>query len=214
MKRVFFMLVSVCFMVAYVTPAQAWIFNKQKEKKETAPASTQESQAKKETAAQKEAGKTPAPKKAEEKKVAPQITPVEKKSIEAQRLLVQEKRKRFNNTEWQIELRALAGSSTAKEKDKKEADVLIFKDNQVLIESFAKKGFGATNYTLTVQSDGSSTWETMQSSEKAGLAFWRGEMDKDLTKMQGVLSYHVDEKTTRDYSFVSTAKADIQPERK
>lgn len=123
--------------------------------------------------------------------------------------MVAEKRRRLNNTEWQVELRPLSGSSSPK--DKKEADALLFKDNQVSIVGFEKKNFPPTNFTLSVQDDGIIVWETMQTSEKNGIAFWRGEMDGDMQRMQGILSYHLDEKTIRDYSFVSVSKGTIVP---
>jgi len=196
MKRLFLGFIGLCIAMMWIAPVQAaGLFGNKK--KTVAPAQA--------SSAQKEA-----PKAAEAKKQEVQKVPeAQKKSIEAQKLLAQEKRKRLNNTQWQIELKALSGSQSPKEKNKNEAEVLAFKDNQISVQGFSKKGFGATNYTLTVQDDGSCVWETMQTSEKSGIAFWRGEIDKDISKMQGVLSYHIDDKTTRDYSFVSEAKTDI-----
>ncbi len=134
----------------------------------------------------------------------------QQKTLEAKRLLVEEKRKRLNNTSWDIEIQPAAQSASTKgAKEKKEPDIIAVKDNQVAIDCYSKKGFAATNYTLTVQPDGSFTWETMQTSEKSGIAFWRGEIDAQLQKMQGVISYHIDDKTTRDFSFISTNKANL-----
>ena len=53
-------------------------------------------------------------------------------------------------------------------KGKKEAETVVFKDNQVSFVSYGKKGFPSTNFTLSVQDDGMVVWETMQTSEKAG----------------------------------------------
>ena len=55
---------------------------------------------------------------------------------------------------------------------------------------FGKKGFPSTNITLTVQPDGSLIWETMQTSEKSGICFWRGEMDKALERLQQLVRDH------------------------
>jgi hypothetical protein len=44
----------------------------------------------------------------------------------------------------------------------------------------------------------------MQTSEKAGLAFWHGELENDV--MRGVLSKHPDQKTHNDFSFYSFEK--------
>ncbi|MDD5348015.1 MAG: hypothetical protein PHT59_05315, partial [Candidatus Omnitrophica bacterium] len=111
----------------------------------------------------------------------------------------------LNNTEWQIELVPLTG------KGKKEFDAVIFRNNQVSIASYSKKGFPTTNYTLTIQGDGRITWETMQTSEKAGVAFWRGDLDAKMQTMSGVVSYQVTKTARNDFSFVSTSKKEVPP---
>ena len=73
----------------------------------------------------------------------------------------------------------------------------------------ANKGFPTTNFTLTVQEDGVVVWETMQTSEKSGIAFWRGEFDPKMESMRGVVSYQPDKKSKQDYSFTSAAKKTI-----
>jgi hypothetical protein len=71
-----------------------------------------------------------------------------------------------------------------------------------------------TNYTLTIQDDGKVVWETMQTSEKAGIVFRRREIDLNIEKMQGILSQRIDDKTTRDYAFVSVSKKATESQEK
>lgn len=115
----------------------------------------------------------------------------------------QKKLAELNNTEWQIEMTPLSG------KGKKEIDTVTFSANQVAIAGYVKKGFAATNFTLTVQEDGMVVWETMQTSDKAGTAFWRGEVERSMQTMRGIVSYQVDDKTKHDFSFISTARKAI-----
>ncbi|MCX5708001.1 MAG: hypothetical protein NTY14_03350, partial [Candidatus Omnitrophica bacterium] len=107
------------------------------------------------------------------------------------------------NTEWPIDLTLMTA------KGKKEIDAISFTNNQVAIAGFVKKGFPTTNFTLTVQEDGSVIWETMQTSEKSGIAFWRGELDSKMQVMRGVVSHQIDANKKLDYSFVSTARKNI-----
>jgi hypothetical protein len=94
-------------------------------------------------------------------------------------------------------------------KGKKESETVTFKNNQVMMAGYSKKGFPMTNITLTVQDDGTVIWETMQTSEKSGICFWRGEMDKTLMTMRGVMSHSIDEKNKIDYSLQSIARKSI-----
>jgi hypothetical protein len=184
MKRVVIGLACAFFVFGVAGKAGAWPFGKKKDV---------DSQ---ETAAAVEEKAAPA------KTVKPDAKALDE-AAKQRRATQQKKLAELNNTEWQIELTPLGG------KGKKETDVVTFKNNQVSVASYAKKGFVPTNFTLTVQDDGMVVWETMQSSEKAGTAFWRGEMSKDMQVVNGILSYQLDAKTKTDYSFVSTAKKNI-----
>lgn len=183
MKRLVILSAGICFVVACHTDAHAW-FGKKKE-------STGDQQS---TSANVSAAAKKEPAKAVSKD-----DKAKQEAAAAKRQLEEKKRKEIANTEWQIELTPLTG------KGKKEAETVIFKDNQVGFSAYGKKGFSPTNFTLSVQEDGLVVWETMQTSEKAGIAFWRGEMP-DAQTMRGIFSYHPDDKTTLDYSFVSTGK--------
>ncbi len=161
------------------------------------------------------------PPEVEVKEMVPRVTeiekPVEQKkqpekeiqrlpaSIEIKRALVKEKRRQLNNTEWEVELVLLDV------KKRKQTDIITFKNNQIVSANFLQRGFSSTNYTLTVQKNGRVIWETMQTSRKTGIAFWRGEIDVNMEKMQGILSHHIDGKKAQDYSFMSVSKKVILP---
>jgi hypothetical protein len=195
MKRLIVLAVGVCFILCYHSAANAW-FGKKKQSSEGQPA------------VQQEPGIVPAQQpKAEAAKEQPKAAAskedkAKQEAISAKKQLEERKRKELANTEWQIELVPLSG------KGKKEAETIVFKDHQVSFSSYGKKGFPATNFTLSVQDDGMVVWETMQTSEKSGVMFWRGEMP-DMQTLRGIFSYHPDEKTTIDYSFTSTGKKGI-----
>jgi len=186
MKRSVMVVVGVCFILFCGTQAHAW-FGKKKDSGDQQAQQQDQQQASKPAASP---AKKEQPKKLDKDAQA---------KLDAKKQLVEKKRKELDDTEWQIELTPLSG------KGKKEGETVVFKGNQVSLTGYGKKGFLPTNFTLTVQEDGSAVWETMQTSEKSGIAFWRGEM-ADAQTMRGIFSYHPDEKTTVDYSFISTAK--------
>ncbi|HOU36110.1 MAG TPA: hypothetical protein PLJ26_02050 [Candidatus Omnitrophota bacterium] len=187
MKRVGIVVTGFCFMLSCATWAHAWFWQK---KDEAAAPAVKEEKASKGSKSPKAQPAAPATQK---------LDKALEKELKDKRALVAQKMTLINNTEWQIELSPLSG------KGKKETDIVTFKNNQVSLTNFGKKGFPSTNITLTVQPDGSLIWETMQTSEKNGICFWRGEIDKDITVMRGVLSHKIDERTKQDYSITSTS---------
>jgi hypothetical protein len=121
---------------------------------------------------------------------------------------IKEAAKELENTLWRINLKQI----TQSEKKEAFADVIRFKAGKVEMESLTSQGFSPTSYSVTVKGETYNivVWETMQTSEKKGLAFWKGEIEEG--RMRGVLSRHLDGKTVKDYSFYSTAKEMIQEE--
>jgi hypothetical protein len=190
MKRVSVVLMGLCFVVCCTASAHAWFGAKKKDAAQAPEQPVSADKAKKEAPA---------------KSAAPEAVPSQSeadavKAFLAKQEIVKKKMVLLNNTEWQIEMTPLSG------KGKKEIDTATFKNNQVVLSGFSKKGFGPTNLTLTVQEDGSVVWETMQTSEKNGMCFWRGELDKTMMTMRGVASHKIDDKNKMDYSFVSTGR--------
>ncbi len=194
MKRITLGLLILFFVFACLNEASAWFGFKPKDKKDAAPAVSQPASQQASPAAKPAAQAEKAKQEAEKLKLDAE---------KAKRALIEKRRREINNNEWAIDLFKLSG------KGKKEAETIIFKDNQVLVGNFSKRGFAATNYSLSIQGDGTLVWETMQSSEKSGIAFWRGELSSDMQSMRGVLSFQINDKTREEYSFVSTEKKAI-----
>lgn len=148
--------------------------------------------------------------KAAEEKEAKERTLAQEKM----RKLVQAAKEKLNNTAWQIDLRESVSAANDQKsvKGKKapaalEKDTINFRANRVESSSLTSSGFTPTNYTVRLKGKNNDIiiWETMQTSAGNGVAFWRGEID-DKDVMRGVLSWQLDEKNKRDYSFVSSEK--------
>ncbi len=204
MKRALVMALAWVMVLAISTESHAFLFGKKKTQepaaaaaaapavKDAAQAATAEPQVKQEASKQEAA--------------VPKVNKAEQQTRDLKRKAVEQKRMLLNNTEWSIEMMPLSG------KEKKDLDVLLFKNSQVSSIGFGKRGFPASNFTLTIQDDGTIIWETMQTSEKAGIVFWRGEIDPEVKTMRGIISHKVDEKTSEDYSFAATGKRDLPVE--
>lgn len=116
----------------------------------------------------------------------------------------------LNNTVWEIELKSMV---TGKKKStKSEKDKLRFVNNQIISDKLEAEGFSSSNYTIRIKGKNNDIviWETMQASEKQGVAFWRGEIRKG--RMRGVLSWHISERKKETYNFVSIANEVIPDE--
>jgi hypothetical protein len=194
MKKIIVIMMAIGFFAASVSHSWAWFGAKKKAAQEETVVQPAAPAAKSQAAAVEE--KQEAVKKADKAKADAE---------KVKKAAVERKRNELNNTEWQIELSPLSG------KGKKELEAILFQSGQISFANYGKKGFPATNYTLTVQDDGSLVIETMQTSEKAGIAFWRIESDASMQNMRGVLSHQVNDKTKEDYSFASTGKKMVPP---
>ncbi len=118
------------------------------------------------------------------------------------------KKAALDNSEWTIELKSMAGG---KGKSKGEQDTLIFSDGKISSANLAKAGYNTTNFTLRMLEDNETlTWETMQTAEKDGVAFWRGDIGPDGV-MRGVLSKRDLKNNTKDFNFVSTGSKKVAP---
>ena len=106
---------------------------------------------------------TPAP-------VVQEKSPEEKKRDEARATL--------NGTSWTAQLRSDKTGKTYQ-------DTLTFQGRTVSSAWLSKAGYGSSNYSPRVEED-VVVWETMQSKEGEGPAFWRGEVQG--MKMSGVLN--------------------------
>ncbi len=120
---------------------------------------------------------------------------VQEEAMKQQMAKKEEALSKLDGTQWAVEVHPLSG-----EKPKRPTkDTLRFEGRKIASEAMMKEGYPATNYTLTVGDDGSIVWETMQTKEGAGVAFWRGELQAET--MRGILSKHPAEGNPLDFSF-------------
>jgi len=191
MKKLLNLVIILGFLSVGLSEANGWFWDKNKAEKEK-PVETKEKQP--------VVGETkiPVDKKTKlEEEARIKENKAQEEARKAKRALIEQKRKEINNIEWEIELVPLSG------KGKTLSETVVFKNMQVSFVEFGKKGFTPSNFSLKVQDDKILVWETMQTSEKSGVVFWRGEITPDLQKMRGVVSYQISDKKKEDYSFIS-----------
>ncbi len=115
---------------------------------------------------------------------------------------VEIKKAELNGTSWDVEIKSNSGKGILSGKD-----TLTFQDERFRSQKAEKNGYAATNYTLTVQENGPTIWETMQTSKDGEATFWRGEWKEDV--MSGVISRQITEgkqTSNEDYNFSSSSK--------
>lgn len=141
--------------------------------------------------------------KSEKESPATSQTAAQKKQAEYLKR-VEEKKTEINGSQWDVKVK----SQTQGEKDS--TDVLTFQNGQISSKNLGKRGFSATNYTITIpEGDQPAIWETMQTG-KEGIAFIRGEWLKD--SMQGTISEQLEGgKVLKDYYFTTAKRASISP---
>lgn len=192
MKKVFWVLMIIGLLSVSAREGHCWTWGKQKtsEEKKKTPAPAEPAAAQGQVQQPQATAPQPAAKPAKPKK-------------DSTDKLLETKRKSLNNTQWDIDAVPLSG------KGPKQPDVLVFRENKFSSEYFTKSGFGASNYTLSVLEDGVAVFETMQTSEKEGIVFWRGECDAAMASCKGVLSRQLPNNKTEDYSFATTSKKPV-----
>lgn len=117
------------------------------------------------------------------------------------RKMILEKKAELNGSSWTVKI-----ESQSKKGDFIGPDTLVFQNDKFRSEQAGKQDYNATNYTLTVQEQGPTIWETMQTSKKGEVCFWRGEW-KDKV-MSGIISRQL-EKGSEEYYFTSSERKDI-----
>ncbi|MBI3602451.1 MAG: hypothetical protein HY209_06115 [Candidatus Omnitrophica bacterium] len=134
---------------------------------------------------------------------ASQPVPAALKVVPTQEVLAKKKAD-LNNTEWAVEVKPMNGKGQA------EKDTLTFTDGKVVSKNMGQKGYSPTNYSVRLLDDETFTWETMQTSEKDGVAFWRGDIGPDGI-MRGVISKRDKKNNGNDFSFLSVSSQKITP---
>jgi hypothetical protein len=146
----------------------------------------------------------------EQPAAAPVVKTVTQKKVGNVSDAVNKKKAELNGTQWSVETKPMSGKGRA------EKDVLSFADNKISSRNMAARGYGATNFSLRLLEDNETyAWETMQISEKEGVAFWRGDIGPDGV-MRGVVSLRDKKNVVSDFNFHSmevskTAPAQVTP---
>lgn len=117
------------------------------------------------------------------------------------RKMILEKKAELNGSSWDVNI-----GSQSKKGDFVGPDTLVFQNDKFRSEKSGKKDYKSTNYTLTVQEQGPTIWETMQTSKKGEVCFWRGEWKENV--MTGIISRQL-EKGSEEYYFTSSGRKDI-----
>lgn len=123
-------------------------------------------------------------------------SPVEKKRDEI--------RARLDGTEWTIELRPMEEGA-----GKPQSDTLTFTTRSVTSARLTKAGYGGSNYSLNLGEDGAASWETMQTAEGKGSAFWKGELSEE--RVRGVLSEQSADGKAQNFTFNGTQTSGPKP---
>ena len=120
---------------------------------------------------------------------------------DALRKIILEKKGELNGSSWSIKI-----DSQSKKGALLGEDTLNFQNDKFRSERSEKIGYTPTNYTLTVQEAGPTIWETMQTSKKGEVCFWRGEWKDNV--MTGIISRQL-EKGAEEYYFTSSSRKEI-----
>ncbi|OGX39746.1 MAG: hypothetical protein A3D87_01755 [Omnitrophica WOR_2 bacterium RIFCSPHIGHO2_02_FULL_50_17] len=135
--------------------------------------------------------------------VPAQAADISKKQAEI-RKRIEAKKQELNGGEWQVTIKSSSGKQALDG-----PDVLTFQDNLFRSKASSKLGFTPTNYTLTVSEseEGPTVWETMQTSSKGEVMFWRGEWSEQ--SMTGSINRQMEEGKVEEYSFTSSSMVEI-----
>ncbi len=140
-----------------------------------------------------------------QKKAAPQQAKAAEVSADQMAEMLAKKKAELNGTEWNIKLTPMGGGH-----GKAENDVLSFVNDKVTSKNLEQSGYVSTNFSVRLLEDGTFTWETMQTSEKEGVAFWRGDISPDGV-MRGVISKRDKKDNASDFNFVSVSTHKVAP---
>lgn len=111
---------------------------------------------------------------------------------------INQRKAELNGSQWTIELVPASGRGRA------ERDVITFSEGKVSSVNLENRGFVSVGYSARLKEDGTFIWEAMQTSEKEGQAFWRGDIRGNV--MHGVLCIRNKKNRGQDFKFTSVAK--------
>lgn len=115
--------------------------------------------------------------------------------------LTQEALTQLNKQSWTISLMQQVKKGT--KAPKAETDTLTFSGQGVVSQFLSTKGFGGSQFSLSIQDDGSAVCETVQRNEKDDIAALRGEL-RGVT-LRGTLSIRYKTGMGETYSFSTSS---------
>lgn len=110
--------------------------------------------------------------------------------------ITEEAQATLNGFTWNLDVTTTGGNPEERTTTK---DSVIFKNNKLNSAGLSEKGFGTSNYSLTVGDDKVPVFETMQRNEVEATVFWRGELVDG--KIRGVISVQEKGKPATAFSF-------------
>jgi hypothetical protein len=132
---------------------------------------------------------------AAEKKKGKSAVEVKPSLTDAQRAVLAEGAlTQLNNQTWTIKL-----VQQGAKKPQVETDILTFSGQGVVSQFLSARGFGGSQFSLSIQDDGSAVWETVQRNANDDIAAWRGELRG--STMNGTLSIRYKAGMGETYSF-------------
>lgn len=104
----------------------------------------------------------------------------------------------LNNQSWTIKL-----VQQGAKKPKVETDILTFSGHGVVSQFLSAKGFAGSQFSLSIQDDGSAVWETVQKTENEDITALRGELRG--SAMNGTMSIRYKTGMAETYSFSTSS---------
>ncbi len=116
----------------------------------------------------------------------------------------------LNGSSWTITIKPAQNMKSSLQS----ADTVYFQDGKFRSENMTKKEFLPTHYSLNIRDDEALPiiWETMQTSRKGDVMFWRGEWFRTQNVMTGTIVKQDTKNGNENYNFSSTGYTRITPE--
>ena len=103
-------------------------------------------------------------------------------------------------TAWDIQVAVASGIGAKPAQE----DELLFDSGKVASKLLSTQGFSATNYSLTLEPDGTVKWETMATGKSGEIICWQGQVSGQ--QMQGMMTRQLPGQAALNFNFHGIAK--------
>lgn len=103
-------------------------------------------------------------------------------------------------TSWDIQVAAADGIGAKPAQE----DELLFDSGKVASKMLSRQGFSSTNYSLTLEPDGTVKWETMATGASGEIICWQGQVSGQ--QMQGMMTRQLPGQAALNFNFHGIAK--------